>query len=59
MSEEPTLAERQAASMADLLSILELQPLGVATISISGVGGEDTEVMGTDSADIFEGSTLR
>lgn len=59
MSDQPSLADRQAASMADLLSILQLQPLGVATISISGVGGEETEVMGTDSADIFEGRSQK
>lgn len=59
MSEEPTLAERQSAAMADLLSILELQPIGVATIRISGVAGEDAEVMGTDSADIFEGRSQK
>ena len=59
MSEEPTLAERQSASLADLLSILELRELGVATIHISGIDGEDTEVMGTDGADIFEGRSQK
>lgn len=59
MSDQPSLAERQAAAMADLLSILELTPLGVATIRVSGIDGEDTEVMGTDGADIFEGRSQK
>lgn len=59
MSDQPSIADRQAAAMADLLSILELQPLGVATIKVSGVDGEETEVMGTDRADIFEGRSQK
>lgn len=59
MSEEPSLPERQAASMADLLSILDLAQLGVATIRVAGVGGEEMEVMGTDRADIFEGRSQK
>ena len=59
MSEESTLADRQASSLADLLSILELQEMGAATIQISGIGGEETEVMGADRADIFEGRSQR
>ncbi|WP_435199339.1 acyl-CoA thioesterase [Janibacter sp. GS2] len=59
MSDQPTLADRQAASMADLLSILELEHLGAASIQVAGAGGEDMGSMGTDSADIFEGRSQK
>lgn len=59
MSDQPSLPERQAAAMADLLSILELEDLGVATIRVAGIGGEEMEVVGTDRADIFEGRTQK
>lgn len=59
MSDQPTLADRQAASMADLLSILQLQHLGTAAIQVAGVDGEETSAMGTDSADIFEGRSQK
>lgn len=59
MSDQPSLPERQAAAMADLLSILELEALGVATIRVAGIRGEEMEVMGTDRADIFEGRSQK
>lgn len=58
MNDAPTPAERQARSLADLLSILELRRLGTGTITVTGAG--DTPVgVGTPEIDVYEGDSLK
>ena len=56
MSDQPTPAERQAQSLTELLSVLELTRLGTATISVSGV--DDTSNVGSTEADVFVADSI-
>ncbi len=57
MSPDPTIAERQARSMADLLSILQLRRLGTGTITVSGA---DASVgVGASEIDVYEGESIK
>lgn len=58
MSQEPTVEERQARSMADLLSVLRLRRLGTATIHIAGVDNDEATVGGSE-ADVYLGESQK
>lgn len=58
MTDDLTPAERQARSLADLLSILELRRLGTGTITVTGV--DDVSVgVGSPQIDVYEGDSLK
>ncbi|WP_277452176.1 acyl-CoA thioesterase II [Janibacter sp. DB-40] len=58
MTDDLTPAERQARSLADLLSILELRELGTGRITVTGV--DDVSVgVGTPHIDVYEGDSLK
>ncbi len=58
MSPDPTsISERQARSMADMLSILQLRRLGTGRISVTG-SDEDAVGVGAQEIDVFEGDSL-
>lgn len=56
MNEDNTPAERQARSLAELLSVLQLERLGTATISVSGVD-EDSD-LGSSEADVYVADSI-
>lgn len=59
MRDPRPLAERQAENMRQLLDVLTLRRLGTASISVTGIDGEDSTSIGTDSADVFEGESIK
>src|SRR5699024_4707531 len=56
VTDDPTPAERQARSLADLLSVLDLQRLGTATITVSGI--DDTANVSSSQADVYVADSL-
>ncbi|NYF99252.1 acyl-CoA thioesterase II [Janibacter cremeus] len=56
MTDDLTPAERQARSLADLLSVLELQRLGTATITVTGI--DDTDNVSSREADVYIADSL-
>lgn len=59
MSDQPPLAERQAAKMRELLDVLTLTPLGQAQIAVTGIESDQPTSIGTDAADVFEGASIK
>lgn len=58
MTDEPTLAVRHAQQIEQLLEVLDLTPIGTARITVTGVDGDESTTIGTDSADVFEGQSI-
>lgn len=59
MSEQSGLTAQQEASLADLLAILRLEPLGSAQIRIDGVDGEEAVAVSSGAADVFIGQSIK
>lgn len=59
MSDQPSLAERQARSMEDVLAALALTPAGSASVRVDGVDGENATDIGVGTADLFIGQSIK
>lgn len=59
MTDQRPLAERQAATLRELLDVLTLRPLGSARIEVTGIDGERSTSLGTEGADVFEGASIK
>lgn len=53
------LGERQQRSLRGVLEVLRLERLGAARIRLEGVDGEEVATVGTGSADLFVGDSLK